>query len=142
MDLYKNWPLYKPRLNAHDGRITHVLDSKGYTMRLNLSPVFIGGTAICGGIVALALSNRSDLEGDGYLLVLVGVVVLVAAMLARCVTARLAKVNRPADAAFQEGYEMGYDRGWLEGHRKARPVVVGLDRGRETTSIGAKIANT
>jgi hypothetical protein len=41
------------------------------------------------------------------------------------------EVNRPADAAFVEGYSMGFDSGWVDGRRTGRPSVVQIsDRER------------
>jgi hypothetical protein len=34
---------------------------------------------------------------------------------------------RPASDAYEQGHQAGFDKGWVEGRRSARPVVIDLD---------------
>jgi hypothetical protein len=55
-----------------------------------------------------------------------GVAVLLVGSMALCTRAvcdKLDKVNRPADEAWTEGYESGYDKGWRDGNNAARPTL-------------------
>lgn len=89
----------------------------GSTPALLASSSFIGaGTAI----TAIYFQTDPDVSRIGLFVALAGVCVLIGAQLVRAIQ----RVNRPADAAFTEGYEMGYAAGYREGRRTDRPTVV------------------
>jgi hypothetical protein len=93
--------------------------------RAMLSPrvlITIGYTGAVAGLVSsviLALAH----------VFLVGVADLVATgglVLALYVKAcrKFESVNRPADEAFDSGYEIGFDKGWCEGRDAQRPKLI------------------
>jgi hypothetical protein len=65
------------------------------------------------GLVALG----SSIDRDPFLTA-IGCLVVAAAMLLQLgavISDQIQRTNRPADDAFVEGYEAGYDRGWRDG---------------------------
>jgi hypothetical protein len=70
------------------------------------------------GLVALG----SAIDRDPFLTA-VGCLLVAAAMLLQLgavLSGQIERTNRPADDAFVEGYEAGYDRGWRDGNDGAR----------------------
>lgn len=63
----------------------------------------------------------------GPVLMVLGAVLSTACII--CSTIRLHL--RPASDAYEQGHQAGFDKGWTEGHRTARPVVVNLDDHRD-----------
>lgn len=82
-----------------------------------------GVSAIVGGVLSLAAGV--DLESLRFLFV-GGVATVVGGQLILCshLTELISAVHGPSRAMFDRGREMGYQAGWREGHRSARPVVV------------------
>lgn len=90
------------------------------------TPVFYSTVgAITGAALALAeAGSQPFLAGSGLLLIIVSVMY----GLTMRIISTIEKVNRPADVAFEQGFEMGRDAGYLEGRRADRPVLVIPDR--------------
>lgn len=65
---------------------------------------------------------------DGDLVALAVLLVLAAGIVwgTNSVIAEIRKVNRPADQAWHDGYEIGHDKGWQAGYAAANPNVVKL----------------
>jgi hypothetical protein len=89
------------------------------------------GLVLCGAIMlAGAIDRDTSFTIVGVLLVLAGMLSHACELIVR----EVRTVNRPADDAFTEGYESGYDRGWRDGNAEARPrlvAVLGPDSGRD-----------
>ena len=81
----------------------------------------VGAVAVAAGAggVAVSLSAVSQLSVATMLLAF-GVYVLGWSGLAQVFHG----VTKPADDAYSLGFQIGYDRGYMEGHATARPVVV------------------
>ena len=63
-----------------------------------------------------------------FFLGVMAVVVGVASFYQLITRQRIARMNRPADEAYELGFQMGYDRGFIEGRKTVRPVVVPMQR--------------
>jgi hypothetical protein len=63
----------------------------------------------------------------GPVLMVLGAVLATACVI--CYTIRLHL--RPASDAYEQGFQAGHNKGYWEGHRSARPVVVNLDDHRD-----------
>lgn len=80
------------------------------------------GVSMTGATVFAAGADR----GHPWILGL-GIILLVGAMVlgaSAWVVVEVRRVNRPADDAFTEGYEAGFDRGWRDRDADARPNLV------------------
>lgn len=105
---------------------THLRQKERDLVREIPTPVFIATVgAITGGALALAEAGSQPFISVGGLVV---IVISVMYGLASKVIGAIEKVNRPADVAFEQGYEMGRDAGYIEGRRADRPVLVIPDR--------------
>jgi hypothetical protein len=77
-------------------------------------------------------------ERDWTVLAL-GVVTLIMGAMAhftRTICEKLDQVNRPADEAWTEGYEAGYDKGWRDGNSAARPTLRMMKDGAAASAAG------
>lgn len=103
----------------------------------------IGGLVIAtGGAATAALAYRGpDVDiatlTIGVTVVLVGGKVCTGALL----YAAIRKPRLAADEAFELGYQMGEDKGYREGRRAGRPVVVSLDSPARREVAGARRAH-
>lgn len=82
------------------------------------------GLALVGAVVLVSAADR----GHPWILCL-GSLMIVASMVlagAHWTISEVRRVNRPADDAFSEGYEAGFDRGWRERDAEVRPNLVAL----------------
>lgn len=102
-----------------------------------LTPARASLAVLLVGMVTLvsAIDRDRSLTVIGALLIVASMVMFAAGVL----LAEIRSVNRPADDAFTEGYEAGYDRGWRDGNAEARPPVVRLVGGAE---IGTEVASS
>lgn len=66
--------------------------------------------------------HNSDALAAAAVMVLGGVVAYAAGF----VVEEVRRVNRPADEAWQDGYEIGHNRGWLDRDGELRKVVTPL----------------
>lgn len=86
------------------------------------------------GISVATAGDRGIAARFGLLLAFAGIAALVGGWIVRAVR----RVNRPADVAWTDGYEAGYDKGWLDHNAEARPNLVALparvDRARKILS--------
>jgi hypothetical protein len=82
----------------------------------------VGGGGLVAGVTGMAvwIDERSNYFGVAVALASAGFLTLVACVLTRV----FGSSHGSQDDAFRRGREMGYDAGFLEGHRTARPVVV------------------
>lgn len=90
---------------------------------LGSTPVLAAGSFLVGTgtTIATAYFRRDpEVSAIGLALMLMGVVVVVGSFVMRA----LRRVNRPAEIAFDEGYQMGYDKGYIEGRRIGSPTLV------------------
>jgi hypothetical protein len=73
------------------------------------------------GLVTLG----SSIDRDQFLTAIGGLFVAAAMLLqlGAVLSAQIERTNRPADDAFVEGYESGYDRGWRDGADSVRQTV-------------------
>jgi len=94
----------------------------------------LGGLATAAGVVGMLLWID---DGSHYFDLAVAVAMAGFLTLGSCVLTRVfGSSHGSQDDAFRRGKSMGYDEGFLEGHRSARPVVVPLrsvDRDLEAT---------
>lgn len=98
---------------------------------MRLRQIYIAGYGLLGaGVVSDATLSwlGHDFRSVGVLAGITGVIVVF------YVHARRAfdLVNRPADEAFTEGWEAGYDKGWREGRQ--RPKLVAIRPTRESSN--------
>lgn len=78
--------------------------------------------ATAAGTTMLIIWRAFDsLRSIGMVIAIGGVAWLCTARLIRAVRA----TNRPADDAWHEGYEAGYDKGWRDAHPPARLIHMG-----------------
>jgi hypothetical protein len=57
------------------------------------------------------------------------IMVLGAVLATACIICSTIRLHlRPASDAYEQGFQAGYDKGYVEGRRTARPVVVPLNR--------------
>ena len=98
----------------------------------DLSPTASGvGLLMAGATIGLASIDRSsDGSNLGVLLCLAGIVVLAVNKVCRAIR----ETNRPADVAYQDGYESGYDKGWRDGRAASVPKLVVLPTPGEARS--------
>ena len=83
--------------------------------------VGVGIVAVTAGGVGVAASFAAVSKlGASTLLLVFGVYILGWSGLAMV----FHRVTKPADDAYSLGFQIGYDRGYLEGRASARPVVV------------------
>jgi hypothetical protein len=82
----------------------------------------VGGGGMLAGVAGMVvwIDERSNYFGVAVALASAGFLTLVACVLTRV----FGSSHGSQDDAFRRGREMGYDAGFLEGHRTARPVVV------------------
>jgi hypothetical protein len=88
------------------------------------APKIALGVALLGAVVFVSAADR----GHPWILCL-GSLMLVASMVlsgAHWTISEVRRVNRPADDAFSEGYEAGFDRGWRERDSEVKPNLVAL----------------
>jgi hypothetical protein len=86
-------------------------------------------------LLVAAIDRDNSLTVIGALFVVASMVTYAGGLLVH----EIRSVNRPADDAFSEGYEAGYDRGWRDGSDHARPPLVGLVGGAKA---GVKVADS
>lgn len=95
------------------------------------------GTTIIVGL----LIGAAGFERDPFV-TLAGALTMLAGLMTLCtkyVADVLQTVNRPADEAWTEGYESGYDKGWRDGHAVGRPTLTVM-RKDDTNELGRKAA--
>lgn len=96
--------------------------------------MWIRGTCVAGGLLVgsgatmsvLSYGHDIYLQMIGMTTLLCGTVAIAAGRVIRIVS----RHQRSADEAFELGQQMGYEKGYCEGRRTARPVVVPM-RGRQ-----------
>jgi hypothetical protein len=59
----------------------------------------------------------------GPVLMVLGAVLATACVICSAIRLHL----RPVSDAYEQGHQAGFDKGWVEGRRSARPVVIDLD---------------
>ncbi len=86
----------------------------------------VGGVGLLAGVVGMLLwiNDGSNYFGVAVALASAGFLTLVACVLARV----FGSSHGSQDDAFKRGREMGYDSGYLEGRRTAKPVVIPMLR--------------
>ena len=84
----------------------------------------VGGiAAVAAGAVLASVGFRREYAFmAGVALVVVGL----GCLGFRAVSKRLDKEHRSVSDAYEQGFQTGYDRGWAEGRKSTRPVVVPL----------------
>lgn len=82
--------------------------------------LFATGTTL----IAASIGRNQDLRSIGAVIALGAMIVLSTHLIIRCVQ----QTNRPADQAFLDGYEVGYDKGWCEATTAGHPNVVSIVR--------------
>jgi hypothetical protein len=86
--------------------------------------VGVGGSAMVAGVAGMAFWIH---DGSHYFDLAVAVAMAGLLTLVACVLTKVfGSSHGSQDDAFRRGRSMGYDAGFLEGHRTARPVVVPL----------------
>ena len=88
-----------------------------------------GFTMTLGATITSLAITRDRLFFIGIAAVVLGAVGVCGSLVVRRVDA----VNRPADVAYELGFQMGYDRGWIEGRRVGGPAVVPIQS--ETSNV-------
>jgi hypothetical protein len=79
--------------------------------------------AIGAGLVAMFVdvgSIDAGVQAAGKLTVIIAVMVICTCSITKVVKS----VNRPADKAYELGFEMGRDAGWMEARKHDRPQAV------------------
>lgn len=79
----------------------------------------IGFIAV-GGAMMAEVAKAGAMYSTGLVLIVLGVLVVVWFMLTR----QFRAVTQPAKDAYELGFQIGFDRGYLEGRATSRPVVV------------------
>jgi hypothetical protein len=87
--------------------------------------LWIGAAMGVVGAVMTAWGHSHDV-----LFMIAGPVIMVlgAVLATACVICSTIRLHlRPASDAYEQGFQAGFDKGWVEGRRSARPVVIDLD---------------
>lgn len=98
------------------------------------TPLFYGLWLVVVGITVTALciaAASPDGRTIGETLMLGGAMTVLCDHVCR----HIDNVNRPADEAYKQGYEMGHDRGWQEGFAFAKPLSVVHSIERQTDAV-------
>lgn len=82
-------------------------------------------------LVAFAgsLGRNDDLRTGAALVILLSGMV----MCTHQAILEVKRCNRPADVAWTEGHEAGYDKGWQEGHRATSLTVVDMSARKQAS---------
>lgn len=95
--------------------------------RLQVRPQVALALVLVGGTVFAAGADRfASIRDLGEVVLCAGLLLGVGHFVVTEVIAEVQRVNRPADDAFTEGYEAGYDRGWRDRNDEVRPNLVVL----------------
>jgi hypothetical protein len=80
------------------------------------------------GIVGAGMTAWGNWHDVLYMIVGPVLMVLGAVLATACVVCSAIRLHlRPASDAYEQGHQAGFDKGWVEGRRSARPVVIDLD---------------
>lgn len=83
------------------------------------------GLSLCGAVVFAAGADRfASIRQLGEIVLGAGLLLGIAQWIITEVTREVRTVNRPADDAFSEGWEAGYDKGWRDRDGESRPKLV------------------
>ena len=99
---------------------------------MNISPRCVTTSciaALSGGVIATLFESRNldtAILIVGCVTALVACMFLVGSYVIERVSSEVRAVNRPADKAFELGYEMGHNKGWTEARRAEAPRTIGL----------------
>lgn len=94
---------------------------------------------LAGGIAAMVIGAAAAISGYRREYAFMAGVALALSGLAslgyRALYRRLARQHLSVDDAYELGYQIGYDKGWAEGRRADRPVVVPFAAERELRRV-------